>query len=59
MTKTQKSKKAIDLVDLRNLVNEGALEVFVHRDDIYIRDTENEETVRIGSTKLKERPKSK
>lgn len=49
----------IDLVDLRNLVNEGALEVFVNRDVIYIRDTENEETVRIGSTKPKEQLKSK
>ena len=46
-----KKPKMIDIVDIKILVKLGMFESFVKNNVIYLRDVENDETVKIGEIK--------
>lgn len=46
--------KYIDILDIRNAVKKGQIEVFVSKNDIYISDCQSGECVKIGVVKEKQ-----
>lgn len=49
MVKTMSKKKRIDIIDLKQEIQTGLLEVYIKKNNIFLKDTENEECVCIGN----------